>query len=53
MSEDINYILDGERFLTVAYCFIFTEEATDNAASAGNLALHLQICDAINDSDSG
>lgn len=30
-----------------------TERATDNAGSAGNLALHLEICDNINDSDNG
>lgn len=29
------------------------ERATDNAASAGNLALHLEICDQINDTDNG
>ncbi|XP_064406991.1 TOM1-like protein 2 [Halichondria panicea] len=29
------------------------ERATDNAASAGNIALHLEICDAINESDNG
>lgn len=27
--------------------------ATDNAASAGDLQLHLDICDAINETDSG
>ena len=35
------------------YALLLTERATDNAASAGNLALHLEICDAINDTDSG
>lgn len=29
------------------------EQATDNSASAGNIALHLQICDAVNDNDAG
>ena len=33
--------------------FQHTERATDNAASAGNLALHLEICDQINDTDNG
>ena len=29
------------------------ERATDNAASAGNLALHLEVCDLINETDTG
>ena len=29
------------------------ERATDNAASAGNLPLHLEVCDMINETDSG
>ena len=32
---------------------IAAEQATDNAASAGNIALHMQICDAVNSSDAG
>ena len=32
---------------------VLVEQATDNSASAANLALHLQICDEINNSDSG
>jgi len=32
---------------------ILAEKATDNSASAGNLALQLQICDTIEGSDSG
>lgn len=35
------------------FFFGFIEQATDNSASAGNLALHLRICDAVNDSDTG
>ena len=31
----------------------FAERATDNAASAGNLPLHLEVCDLINETDSG
>ena len=27
--------------------------ATDNAASAGNLPLHLEVCDVINETDAG
>lgn len=30
-----------------------TERATDNAASAGNLPLHLEVCDVINETDAG
>ena len=45
--------LDHCSILRVFPEFISTEQATDNAASAGNLAIHIQICDAINDSDSG
>ena len=30
-----------------------TARATDNAASAGDLQLHLDICDVINETDSG
>ena len=30
-----------------------SEKSTDNAASAGNLALHLQICDVVNETDNG
>lgn len=29
------------------------ERATDNAASAGNLPLHLEVCDVINETDAG
>ena len=29
------------------------ERATDNSASAGNLPLHLEVCDLINETDSG
>ena len=29
------------------------ERATDNAASAGNLPLHLEVCDLVNETDSG
>jgi hypothetical protein len=29
------------------------ERATDNAASAGNLTLHLEVCDVINETDTG
>ena len=29
------------------------ERATDNAASAGNLPLHLEVCDLINETDTG
>lgn len=35
----------------VSLCFV--ERATDNAASAGNLALHLEVCDLINETDNG
>jgi hypothetical protein len=38
----------------VIYSFLYPiEKATDNGASAGNLALHLQICDVINETDTG
>ena len=33
--------------------FLFVERATDNAASAGNIALHLQICDVVNGTENG
>ena len=32
---------------------VFAERATDNAASAGNLTLHLEVCDMINETDTG
>lgn len=39
---------------TRAYkCLSYSEKSTDNAASAGNLALHLQICDIVNETDNG
>ena len=32
---------------------VCTERATDNAASAGNISLHLEVCDLINETDTG
>ena len=34
-------------------CYNILEQATDNSASAGNMGLHLQICDAIVAADNG
>lgn len=38
---------------TVRAISSLAERATDNAASAGNLPLHLEVCDLINETDSG
>lgn len=34
-------------------CMWRAERATDNGASAGNLPLHLEVCDMINETDAG
>ena len=39
--------------MCVCVCVCAAERSTDNAASAGNIALHLQICDAVNETDNG
>ena len=53
IGEENKIILNEVCDKILWYLFLLQEQATDNSASAGNIALHLQICDAVNDNDAG